>query len=106
MSIQQLVSRLTPRGWLIAGGFAIGAILFLYVFLHMVSAPHYTTRVSGVDPSQTGKMTSTLSAQGVNYELQNNGTAVAVQSNQTADARVALAGAGLLGNNTPADFGL
>ena len=101
MPLSQLASRLTTRGWLIVGGAAVGAILFIYLFLHMVSAPSYTTLVSGVNPSQTGKMTSTLSEHGVNYELQNNGTALAVQSNQTAEARVALAGAGLLGNTQP-----
>src|SRR5580693_2426214 len=105
MPIAQLASRLTTRGWLMAGGFAVAAILFVYIFLHMVSAPSYTTLVSGLEPSQTGKMTSALSEHGVNYELQNNGTALAVQSNQTAEARVALAGAGLLGNTQP-DFSL
>ena len=50
-------------------------------------------------------MTSTLSTAGISYELQNNGTAIAVQSNQTARARVALAGAGELGNSQP-DFSL
>ena len=77
------------------------AIMFIYLFLHMVSKPSYTTLVSGVDPSQTGKMTSTLSAQGISYQLQNNGTAIAVQANETAKARVALAGADLLGNTQP-----
>jgi len=98
MPVAQLASRLTPRGWLIAGGVAVGAILFIYLFVHTVSAPSFTTLVSGVDPSQTGKMTATLSQQGINYELQNGGTAIAVQSNQTAKARVALAGANLLGS--------
>src|ERR1700677_93243 len=73
----QLASRLTPRAWLIAGGGAVAAILFVYLFLHMVSA------------------------QGIGYELQNNGTAIAVQANQTSKARVALAGANLLGNTQP-----
>jgi len=99
--IAQLASRLTPRAWLIAGGATVAAILFIYLFLHTVSQPSYTTLVSGVDPSQTGKMTSTLSAQGVNYQLQNNGTALAVQSNQTSQARVALASANLLGTSKP-----
>ena len=63
----QLASRLTPRGWLIAGGAAVAAILFVYLFVHTVSQPSYTTLVSGVQPSQTGKMTSTLSAQGISY---------------------------------------
>ena len=97
MPIAQLASRLTPRAWLIAGGFAVGVILFAYMFLHLVSQPSYSTLASGLDPAQTGKMTSALSAKGVNYQLQNNGTAIAVQSSQTATARVALAGAGLLG---------
>jgi flagellar M-ring protein FliF len=105
MPTAQLASRLTPRGWLIAGVAAVAAILFVYLFLHTVSQPSYTTVVSGVDPSQTGKMTSTLSEHGINYQLQNNGTAVAVQANQTSQARVALAGANLLGNTQP-DFSL
>ena len=96
---QQLISRMTPRGWLIAGGATIGAILFIYLFVHTVSQPSYTTLVSGVEPSQTGKMTSTLSAQGITYELQNNGTAIGVPANDASRARVALAGANLLGGN-------
>jgi|CZKG01.1.fsa_nt_gi flagellar M-ring protein FliF len=105
MPVAQLASRITPRGWLIGGGFGVAAVLFIYIFLHTVSAPSYSTLASGLDPSQTGKMTSTLSADGVSYQLQNNGTAIAVQANQTAQARVALAGAGLLGNTQP-DFKL
>jgi flagellar M-ring protein FliF len=97
----QLASRLTPRGWLIAGGVAVASILFIYLFVRTVSQPSYTTLVSGVQPSQTGKMTSTLSAQGISYELQDNGTAVAVPSNEASKARVALAGANLLGNTQP-----
>lgn len=101
MPVAQLASRLTTRAWLILGGGLVAAILFVYIFLHLVSQPGYSTLESGLDPSQTGKMTSTLSAHGVGYQLQNNGTALAVQSNQTAEARVALAGAGLLGNSQP-----
>jgi flagellar M-ring protein FliF len=99
--VAQLASRLTPRGWLIAGGVAVASILFVYLFVHTVSKPSYTTLVSGVQPSQTGKMTSTLSGQGISYELQDNGTAIAVQANEASKARVALAGANLLGNTQP-----
>ncbi len=101
MPVAQLASRITPRGWLIGGGFGVAAILFIYIFLHTVSAPSYSTLASGLEPSQTGKMTSALSAHGVAYQLQNNGTALAVQSNQVAQARVALAGENLLGNTQP-----
>jgi flagellar M-ring protein FliF len=101
LPVAQLASRLTPRGWLIAGAGAVAAILFVYLFVHTVSQPSYTTLVSGVNPSQTDKMTSTLSAQGITYQLQSNGTAIAVQANQASKARVALAGANLLGNAQP-----
>jgi flagellar M-ring protein FliF len=101
MPTAALASRLTPRGWLIAGAAAVVSILFVYLFINTVSKPSYTTLVSGVQPSQTGKMTSTLAAQGISYELQNNGTAIAVQANQSSKARVALAGANLLGNTQP-----
>lgn len=95
----QLASRMTPRGWLIAGGATIAAIMFIYLFVHTVSQPSYTTLVSGIEASQTAKMTSTLSAQGISYELQNNGTAIGVPSNEASKARVALAGANLLGGS-------
>src|SRR5271166_3928054 len=101
MPVAQLASRLTPRGWLIAGATAVGAILFIYLFVHTVSKPSYTTVASGVNPSQTDKMTRTLSAQGISYELQSNGTAIAVPSNQASKPRAALAGANLLGNTQP-----
>ena len=101
MPVSQIASRLTPRGWLIAGGAAAAAVLFIYLFIHMVSAPSYATVVSGVDPAQTGKMESTLSQHGISYQLQNNGTALAVPSNQSAAARVALAGDNLLGGSQP-----
>ncbi len=101
MPVKQLATRLTPRGWIILGAGAIAGILFIYLFVHMVSKPSYSTLATGLEPAQTGKMTSTLDQQGIGYELQNNGTALAVQSNETAQARVALAGAGVLGNTQP-----
>jgi flagellar M-ring protein FliF len=101
MPVRQLASNLTPRGWLIAGGSAIAAILIVYLFVHLVSQPGYSTLATGLEPAQTGKMTSTLDQHGISYQLQNNGTALAVQSNETAQARVALSGAGLLGNTQP-----
>ncbi len=101
MPVKQLATRLTPRGWIILGAGAVAGILFIYLFVHMVSKPSYSTLATGLEPAQTGKMTSALDQQGIGYELQNNGTALAVQSNETAQARVALAGAGLLGNTHP-----
>ena len=67
----------------------------------MASKPSYSTLEAGIDPAQTGKITSTLSAQGISYQLQNSGTAIAVNASQTAQARVALATAGLLTTQQP-----
>ncbi len=83
-----------------AGSTAV-AIVFIYAFVHMVSKPSYATLATGLEPGQTGKMTGVLDQRGIRYELQNNGTALAVQSNETGQARIALAGSGLLGNAQP-----
>ncbi len=95
------VKKLSPKGWAMIGGSVAVGIAFLMVVMSLTSQPSYSTLMAGVDPSQTGKIESTLSAQGISYQLQNNGTAVAVQPSQTAQARVALATAGLLTNQQP-----
>lgn len=95
----QIASRLTPRGWLLAGGGTLGAVLVLYMIMHAISQPSYSTLITGLEPAQTGKMTAALNQKGIAYQLENGGTALAVQSNETAQARVALAGAGLMEGN-------
>src|SRR6202034_1611126 len=105
MNLSQITSKLTPRSWLMVGGAAAAALVFVYLLFTLASAPSYTTLLAGVDPAQTGKITTALSAAGITYQLQNNGTAVAVEASQEAQARVALAGEGLLtsgtGSNSP-----
>ncbi|MGH3417342.1 MAG: flagellar basal-body MS-ring/collar protein FliF, partial [Actinocrinis sp.] len=76
-------------------------IVFLMFAMQMASKPSYSTLMAGIDPAQTGKITSTLAAQGITYQLQNNGTAIGVPAGQTAQARVALATAGLLTTQQP-----
>ena len=97
----EMAKKLSPKGWAMIIGSVVGGIAFLMVVMSMASKPTYSTLEAGIDPAQTGKITSTLSAQGISYQLQNNGTAVAVNSSQTAQARVALATAGLLTNQQP-----
>ena len=101
MPIQQLTSRMTPRGWLVLGAGGLAAVMIIYLFISMVSKPSYSTLATGLEPGQTGKMTTVLDQHGIHYELQNNGTALAVQSNETSQARVALGGSGLLGGAQP-----
>jgi len=52
-----------------------------------------------MDPSETGKVAAALDEEGVKYELRNNGTALAVEKSQTAQARIVLAGKGLGGGS-------
>src|SRR6201995_192870 len=97
----EMAKKLSPKGWAMIIGSVVGGIAFLMIVMSMASKPSYSTLEAGIDPAQTGKITSTLSAQGISYQLQNNGTAVAVDSSQTAKARVALATAGLLPTQQP-----
>ncbi|HTD79694.1 MAG TPA: flagellar basal-body MS-ring/collar protein FliF, partial [Chloroflexota bacterium] len=98
MPFRQIASKLSPKGWAMAGGALAATILFFVLVMSFASKPSYATLLTGLDPAQTGKITSTLDTKGITYELQNGGTALAVQSSQTAQARVALATAGLLGS--------
>ncbi|MGH2856670.1 MAG: flagellar basal-body MS-ring/collar protein FliF [Solirubrobacteraceae bacterium] len=92
---------MSPKGWAMIGGSVLLGIVFLMLAMQMASKPSYSTLMAGIDPAQTGKITSTLSAQGISYQLQNNGTAIGVEPSQTAQARVALATAGLLTTQQP-----
>jgi flagellar M-ring protein FliF len=81
------------KGIIAVSAVAILAIAFL--LLRVAGAPSYTLLSSGLDPAQTGKVTAALDEQGIGYELRNNGTALAVEKAQVAQARVALAGQGV-----------
>jgi flagellar M-ring protein FliF len=97
MDIRQFITKLTPKGWAMVGGSAAAAIVFLMLVMHFASSKSYTTLETSLDPAQTGKITSTLDAKGIGYQIQNGGTALAVDSGQVSQARIALATAGLLG---------
>jgi flagellar M-ring protein FliF len=81
------------KGIIAVSAVAILAIAFL--MLRIAGAPSYTLLSSGLDPAQTGKVTAALDQQGIAYELRNNGTALAVEKGQVAQARVTLAGQGV-----------
>jgi flagellar M-ring protein FliF len=57
--------------------------------------------LTGLDPAETGKVTTALDQRGVGYKLENNGTALAVDKSKVAQARIALAEQGLPGRGTP-----
>lgn len=91
----KLLQSMSMRQRLVLGGSILGVIIVAFLLLKMASAPSYSLVATGLDPAKTGKMTAALDAQGITYELRNNGTALAVDSNSTAQAQIALADAGL-----------
>lgn len=86
---------LPPRSKGILAVSAVAILAIAFLLLRIAGAPSYTLLSSGLDPAQTGKVTAALDAQGIAYELRNNGTGLAVAKSQVAQARVAVAGAGV-----------
>ena len=89
---------LPPRTKGILAVSAVAIIAILFFMLKLATAPSYSLLSSGLDPAQTGKITAALDEQGIAYELRSNGTALAVDKAQVAQARVALAGQGVSAN--------
>ena len=106
MQARQIAANMSPKGWVKIGVGAAAVVVFLFLMMQLASAPSYSTLLTGLDPAQTGKITSTLDAKGIGYELQNGGTALAVDSTKTSQARVVLATGGLLGSSQQPGFSL
>lgn len=94
-SLRTLVQNMTPKGRLMAVGSILGIVVLGFLMMRLAAAPSYSTVMAGIDPAQTGKITAALDAKGVKYQIQNNGTAIAVDQSQIATARIALAEKGL-----------
>ncbi len=86
---------LPPRTKAILAVSSVAIVAILFFMLKLATAPSYTLISSGLDPAQTGKITTALDSQGITYELRNNGTALAVNKSQISQARVALASQGV-----------
>src|SRR3954465_553887 len=92
--IQNLLA-LPAKTKAILGVSAVAIVAIAFVMLKIATAPSYSLIASGLDSAQTGKITAALDSQGIAYELRNNGTALAVQKSQTAQANIALAAQGV-----------
>src|SRR4051794_10694907 len=91
------------------GVVAVSAVAILgvaFLLLRLAGAPSYDLISSGLDPAQTGKVSAALDSAGITYELRNNGTALAVEHSQVAQARVALGTAGVSAGSANAGFEL
>src|SRR3954466_3654712 len=97
--IQNLLA-LPAKTKAILGVSAVAVLAIAFLMLKIATAPSYSLIASGLDPAQTGKITAALDAQGIAYELRNNGTALAVQKSATGQANIALASAGVSGSGS------
>src|SRR4051794_38814794 len=100
-NVRNVIANMTPKGRLIAGGSAVAILLLAFFMMRIAGKPSYSTVLAGIDPAQTGKITAALDAKGIKYEIQNNGTALAVDKSQLAQARIALASKGLPNSAQP-----
>jgi flagellar M-ring protein FliF len=99
-----LFNSMSLRGKLTLAGCALAFIAASLFLVKMAGKPSYSTVMTGVDPAKTSQITSALTSAGVSYELQNGGTAVAVQKGQETQANVALATKGLNTTSTQPGF--
>lgn len=95
MPLRALIANVSPRGRIALAATAVGIVFVLFILLRLASAPSYATMLTGLDPAETGKAQAALDTAGIGNELQNNGTALAVEKGKTAQARIALASAGV-----------
>jgi flagellar M-ring protein FliF len=99
-----LFNSMSTRGKLTLAACALGFLAAAVFIVKMAGAPSYTTVMTGVDPAKTAQITTALTAAGVPFELQNGGTAVAVQKGKETAANVALASKGLNSGTTQPGF--
>src|SRR3954468_19583820 len=98
---RNLIANMTPKGRLMRGGSAAALLLLVFFMVRIAGQANYSTLMAGIDPKQTSKITAALDAKGIKYEIQNNGTALAVDKSQIGQARIALAEKGLPGSAQP-----
>lgn len=96
-----LLNSMSTRGKITLAGCALAFLAAALFIVKMAGAPSYTTIMSGVDPAKTSQITAALTTAGVPFELQNGGTAVAVQKGKETAANVALASKGLNSSTQP-----
>ena len=78
-TLAQSFLKLPTRSKIAIGVSALGIVAVMFFMLRLASAPSYTTLAAGLAPSDTGKVTAALDAQGISYKLGSNGTSVAVR---------------------------
>jgi flagellar M-ring protein FliF len=100
-SIKSVLGRLSPRGKIALGGSALAILILVFVLFQMATKQSYSPVATGVEPAEAGKVTGVLEEKGIPYQLQDNGTTVAVADSEVPQARIALAESDALGGAKP-----
>ncbi|QEC46836.1 flagellar M-ring protein FliF [Baekduia soli] len=99
-----LLNSMSTKGKLTLAGCALAFLAAAVLIMKMAGAPSYTTVMTGVDPAKASQITAALSAVGVSSEIQNGGTAIAVQKGKETLAATTLAAKGLNSTSTQPGF--
>jgi flagellar M-ring protein FliF len=84
-----------PRGQLTMVVSFLLILVTAYFLFNYATKPSYTTLQTGLQPTQTNRVTQALAGAGIAYKVGNGGTTVSVVSGQLSAAQVALASAGV-----------
>jgi flagellar M-ring protein FliF len=99
-----LITSMSTRGKITLAGCALAFLAAAVLIMKMAGAPSYTTVMTGVEPAKASQITAALSAAGIQSEIQNGGTGIAVQTGKETAATVALAAKGLNSTATQPGF--
>src|SRR5262245_48831291 len=100
-SIRSVLARLSTRGKLALGGAALALLILVFVLFQMATKQSYSTLATGIEPAETGKVTGTLESSGIPFQIEDDGTTVAVPDGEVSAARIALAESDALGGAKP-----
>lgn len=99
MNLPAIINELSMKQRVGAGAALAGVVVVLFMLMSLATKPSYTTLMSGIEPAKSDKITEALASRGVAYELRDGGTSLAVEKKNVADARIALANAGVSGGS-------
>ena len=98
--VKQIWAGLDTRSQLTLVGGIVGVLVTFYFLYGYATKQSYTTLATGLQPAQTGQSESALASAGIAYRVGSGGTELDVPSSQMSQARIALAGKGILGSST------
>lgn len=100
-SVRSVLSRLSPRGRIALAGSALAVIVLVFVMFQMATQQSYSKVASGIDPAETGEVTTVLEEKGIGTQIGDGGTSVSVAASDVDKARIALAESDVIGGNKP-----